>query len=189
MNFKLVSKNNMGVSATLLLLLLLSQSRIFDFLFETSLGRSILIIFILGISYTNKILGIVSVLFIIIMFNQSNIGYMEGFTDACGNEITATTISSNIQQKKENAKQQIQNNITERQSTDTTTDVPTTDTTTTTTTTETFGGREGFNIIDRERTMQKGKQSNTIPVFPKSRNQENIHPYDNSTFSNLFSAV
>ena len=67
--------------------------------------------------------------------------------------------------------------------------MPTTDTTTTTTTTETFGGREGFNIIDRERTMQKGKQSNTIPVFPKSRNQENIHPYDNSTFSNLFSAV
>ena len=106
------------------------------------------------------------------MFNQSSIGYMEVFTDACGNEITPSTIASNIQQKKENAKQQIQNNITERQST------------------ETFnGGREGFNIIDRERTMQKGKQSNTIPVFPKSRNQENIHPYDNSTFSNSFSTL
>jgi hypothetical protein len=85
MEFKLLSKNSMGVSIMLLLVLLLSQSRIFDFLFETSLGRTILIIFILVISYTNKILGIVSVLFIIIMFNQSNISYMEGFTDACGN--------------------------------------------------------------------------------------------------------
>ena len=159
----------------LLLVLLLSQSRIFDFLFETSLGRTILIIFILVISYTNKILGIVSVLFIIIMFNQSNISYMEGFTDACGNEITLSTISSNIQQKKANAKQTIQNNIAERQSTDTTT--------------ETFNGREGFNTIDRERTMQKGKQSNTIQVFPKSRNQENIQPSDSSTFFNSFSAV
>jgi hypothetical protein len=177
MEFKLVSKNSIGVSIMLLLVLLLSQSRIFDFLFETSLGRTILIIFILVISYTNKILGIVSVLFIIIMFNQSNISYMEGFTDACGNEITLSTISSNIQQKKANAKQTIQNNIAERQSTDTTT------------TTETFNGREGFNTIDRERTMQKGKQSNSIPVFPKSRDQGNIQPSDSSIFFNSFSAV
>jgi hypothetical protein len=55
MDFKLVSKNNMGVVATLLLVILLSQSRFLNFLIETALGRTVLILFILGISYTNKI--------------------------------------------------------------------------------------------------------------------------------------
>jgi hypothetical protein len=80
MDFKLVSKNNVGAVATLFLVILLSNSRFFDFLVDTTLGRAILILFILGISYTNKILGIVAVLFIIISFNNSDIGYLEGFT-------------------------------------------------------------------------------------------------------------
>ena len=74
MDFKLVSKNNMGVIATLILVILLSQTRVFDFLIDTALGRAFLILFIIGISYTNKILGVVAVLFIIIMLNQSDIG-------------------------------------------------------------------------------------------------------------------
>ena len=76
MDFKLVSKNNVGGVATLLLVILLSQSRFFDFLMDTALGRAVLILFILGISYTNKILGVVAVLFIIIAFNNSDIGYL-----------------------------------------------------------------------------------------------------------------
>ena len=82
MDFKLVSKNNLGAVATLFLVILLSQSRFFDFLIDTALGRAILILFILGISYTNKILGVVAVLFIIIAFNNSDIGYLEGFTSS-----------------------------------------------------------------------------------------------------------
>ena len=70
MDVKLVSKNNVGAVATLFLVILLSNSRFFDFLVDTTLGRAILILFILGISYTNKILGIVAVLFIIISFNS-----------------------------------------------------------------------------------------------------------------------
>ena len=92
MELKLVSKNNMGAVATLLLVILLSQGRVFDFLMDTALGRAILIILILGISYIHKIFGIVAILFIIIMFNQSNLGYMEGFTDASGNTINASTV-------------------------------------------------------------------------------------------------
>jgi len=80
MDFNLVSKNNLGVVTALLLVIILSQGRFFNFLLDTALGRAILILFILFISYTNKILGVVSVLFIIIMFNNSNIGYMEGAT-------------------------------------------------------------------------------------------------------------
>jgi hypothetical protein len=82
MDFQLVSKNNVGCVATLLLAILLSQSRFFDFLIDTALGRTFLILFILGISYTNKILGVVAVLFIIIAFNNSDIGYLEGFTSS-----------------------------------------------------------------------------------------------------------
>jgi hypothetical protein len=79
MDFKLVSKNNLGAVTALVLVIILSQSRFFNFLLDTALGRAILILFVLFISYTNKILGVVSVLFIIIMFNNSDIGYMEGF--------------------------------------------------------------------------------------------------------------
>jgi hypothetical protein len=82
MDFQLVSKNNVGAVATLFLVILLSQARFFNFLIDTALGRAILILFILGISYTNKILGVVAVLFIIIAFNNSDIGYLEGFTSS-----------------------------------------------------------------------------------------------------------
>ena len=96
MDFKLVSKNNMGAVATLILVIMLSQSRMFDFLIDTTLGRALLILFILGISYINKFFGVVAILFIIIMFNHSNLGLMEGFTDASGNQVTD---SANIQQQ------------------------------------------------------------------------------------------
>ena len=82
MDFKLVSENNLGAVATLFLVILLSHARFFDFLMDTALGRAILILFILGISYINKILGVVAVLFIIIFFNNSDIGYLEGFTNS-----------------------------------------------------------------------------------------------------------
>ena len=55
MNLKLISKNNMGIVATLILVILLSQSRLFNFLIDTALGRAVLILFILVISYTNKV--------------------------------------------------------------------------------------------------------------------------------------
>jgi hypothetical protein len=104
MGFQLLSKTNMGVAATLFLVILLSQSRVFDFLFVTALGRAILILFILGISYTNHILGVVSVLLIIIMFNQSNIGYMEGFTS---DSYTSKESDTKIKPKVDNVKQNI----------------------------------------------------------------------------------
>ena len=93
MNFNLVSKNNLGAATALLLVVILSQGRFLNFLLDTALGRAILILFILFISYTNKILGVVSVLFIIIMFNNSNFGYMEGAT-TMGSSMGTTMSSS-----------------------------------------------------------------------------------------------
>ena len=182
MELKLVSKNNMGAVATLLLVILLSQGRVFDFLMNTALGRAIFIILILGISYIHKIFGVVAILFIVIMFNQSNLGYMEGFTDASGNTVTAAT----VKQKEVQVKQNIQTQVAAQKATTTTT--PTT--TPTTTTSETFIGREGFNIIDKEGTMLRGKRSNEVPVFSNSRNQtDDVEPTDKFVFTSAYSSL
>ena len=47
MDFKIVSKNNLGGVTALLLIILLSQGRVFNFLLETALGRTILILLFL----------------------------------------------------------------------------------------------------------------------------------------------
>jgi hypothetical protein len=50
-------------------------------------------------------------------------------------------------------------------------------------------GREGFNMIDRESSILKGKNSNQIPVSLAMRNQDDlIEPTDITVFTNLFSA-
>ena len=172
MDFKLVSKNNVGAVATLLLVILLSQSRFFDFLIDTALGRTILILFILGISYTNKILGVVAVLFIIISFNNSNIGYLEGFTDSTPTTTTPTTtttlpnISPNIKEKKADVTQKVDEKKTES------------------------NGIEGFNITEREGTMLRGKRSSEVPVYANSRNQgDDVEPTDKSVFAGNYSSI
>jgi hypothetical protein len=181
MNFKLVSKNNMGVVATLILVILLSQSRFFNFLIDTTLGRTVLILFILVISYVNKILGVVAVLFIIIMFNQSSIGYLEGFTGA--NPVSNTDKLNKLKV----------NNDTMAATTSSATTTPTTTPTTTTTpitapSTAPTTGREGFNTTDRELTMLRGKRSNEVPVLSNARSQsEDVDPTDKSVFTNSYS--
>jgi hypothetical protein len=177
MVFKLISKNNIGIIATLILVILLSQSRVFDLLIDTTLGRAILILFILGISYTNQILGVVAVLFIVIICNQSNIGYLEDFTNQ------PLIKDDKIKANKDKNKNPLQ--------TDTTTSstgfkIPSI----TTSTNETFVGQEGFNMIDREGTMLRGKRSGEVPVFSNARSQsEDVEPTDKSVFINSYSEL
>jgi hypothetical protein len=76
----------MFASLGLLAILVLGQSTLFDWLIDTIPGRIVMIALIMGISYMNNTLGVVAVLLIIIMFNQSEIALFEGFTaDASGN--------------------------------------------------------------------------------------------------------
>jgi hypothetical protein len=196
MDFKLVSKNNLGVVTALLLVILLSQGRVFNFLLDSALGRAILILFILVISYTNKILGVVSVLFIIIMFNNSDIGYLEGFTDSSSTNSTTTTSSKMPTNS---------NKDTTSTSTDTTTTTPTLtdeqkqqlmatlqekakekDTSSVTSSSSAVsGGAEGFNTFETERNIQKGKQSNSIPVSSYANQSDNVEAF--GTFGGKFS--
>jgi hypothetical protein len=177
MNINLVSKKYVGIISTLFLIVLLSQSIIFNSFLETALGRINLILFILVISYTSKILGIIAVLFIIIMFNQSNIAYMEGFTEESNFANSAN--SKEIKDKLNNM---------DTQKLDTTT-ISSAVSTNIASTSETFTGKEGFNIVDREGTILKGKNSNEIPVLSNARNQmEDVEPTEKSVFLTSFSS-
>lgn len=154
MDFKLGSKNNMGAIATIILIILLSQSRFFNFLIDTALGRVFLVAFILAITCMNKILGVIIVLFIMIMFNQSTIGYMEGFTSD-QKDMSKDNVISDTKEKKDKDK-----------------------------------GREGFNTVDREGTILRGKKSNEIPVYAKSRSQsDDVEPADKGTMKETYSSV
>jgi hypothetical protein len=190
MAVKFVSRNNIGIVCTLLFVIVLSQSRFFDFLMNTYLGRFFLILSILGISWCHKIFGIVAVLFIIIMFNQSEMSFFEGFTDPSGNEMNASTISANIQQKKDELKNKLATNAESTSTSDATTATTSAATTSATTSNEILNGKEGFNMIEREDVMKRGKNSKSMPVFLNNRKQgDNIEPTDSSVFSGLYSSV
>lgn len=77
---KACTNNNIVAALGLLVLIILGQSTLFDWLIDTIPGRIVMIALILGISYMNNNLGVVAVLLIIIMFNQSEIALFEGFT-------------------------------------------------------------------------------------------------------------
>jgi hypothetical protein len=197
MNFKLVDKKNMGVVALLLLVIILSQSRFFNFLIDTALGRAFLIAFIIFISCCHKIMGVVGVLLIIIMFNGSKFGILEGFDagdikaqieakiDACGND-TSTTSSSTT------------SSSTTSSTTPTTTDACGNDTSTSSTSTTTSStpppnlatlqskvetAKEGFDLIGTESRLKSGKQSNSISVNHKTKSSENVLPSEENIFS------
>jgi len=177
MEFKLVSKNNMGVVATLILVILLSQSKFFNFLIDNALGRLFLIFFIIVISFVNKILGVVSVLFIIIMFNQSNMGVYEGFTTPT--QKPTTNNSANDQNKIDKLKEkelQLKQKVSNAATVSSTQNNPST-------------GIEGFNTVDREGVILRGKRSSEMPVLINTRNQsDNIEPTDTSIFTNTYSS-
>ena len=171
----LVSKNNIGIVVALLLVILLSQSKFFNFLLDTTLGRSILVFLILILAYVNKILGVVAVLFIIILLNQSDIGYLEGFTDGSGNKKPL--------EKQQPVKVSSTSTATAASPSTTTPSAETPATTTPLTT----GAAEGFDIIGTENNIQRGKQSNKIPVTSHMRESMNVSAFDGS-FSDNYSA-
>ena len=184
MDFKLVSKNNVGVVALLLLVILLSQSKFFNFLLDNALGRAVLITFLIFISYANKILGIVTVLLIIIMFNNSNFGYMEGFdtpTVPAAPETPAAPAAPSVPSVPVTPSVPSVADITTPVPSPIPEPVP-----------EKKDAKkavaaEGFDVLGTERTMQKGKQSNSIPVNSFMRDSESALPFENSKFTDVFS--
>jgi hypothetical protein len=188
MDFKIVSKNNLGTVIALSLVVILSQAKFFNFLLDTALGRAILISFIIIISYMNKILGVVSVLFIIIMFNNSDIGYMEGFTSNTTPMNSKPMNSTPMNSKPMNSTPMNSTpmNSTPMKSTmknNTASPAPANGVEKAKTTN---GAAEGFDIIGTESTIKRGKPSNTISAT-KTVGMENFAPFS-GTYTDSYSS-
>ena len=181
MDLNIVSKNNVGAVVALFLVVILSQAKFFNFLLDTPLGRAVLILLIIFISYTSKILGVVSVLFIIIMFNNSDIGYMEGNTTMSAakkedshnkNYHSKDSHSKDSHNKDSHSKDSHNKDYTNH------TDKAKT----------TNSSVEGFDIIGTEGTIKRGKPSNQIHVTkPMGSNLENFAPFSGS-YSDSYSS-
>ena len=187
MEFKLVSKNNIGLVVALLLVVLLSQSQFFNFLLDTALGRSVLIFLVLILAYVNKILGVVAVLFIIILFNQSDLGYLEGSTAPS----QKTTTTANKEEENQKIKQNVKTNMASKAAASAApapapAPAPT-PTTTNPASSLTTAGAEGFDLIGTENNIKRGKQSNKIPVSEHMRESMSVSAFDGS-FSDSYSA-
>ena len=192
MNIKPLGKNSIGIILTLLLVILLSESRLFKFFTDTYLGRTFLVTLLLIASYLNKILGIVCVFIIIIMFNINVLKY-EGFD----------TNNKNDSDKKEKTTTEDNNNTTSETTTTNKINTPITTPTptpkdtktetddkinvvTTSTTNESKSAIEGFDLQSTENNIKRGKQSNSIPVNQYYKQSIEVAPYEEPSFSNFF---
>lgn len=196
MSINTLSKNSIGVVLALLLTILLSESRLFNLLTDTYLGRAFLIIIILFASYLNKILGVACVLIIVIIFTKSSYSFYEGIDGTVTNNIDAkdkntsvnnnessgtTTTAANVPNDKINVLTSSSSN----KKNDSTTNSSSTNSTNSTTST-TSPSIEGFDLQATENTILRGKQSNTIPVNQYYNQSVEVTPYENSSFSKFF---
>jgi len=166
MDITFINKHKFGVVALLFFILLVSQEKSLRFLIHTILGRLALILLILGISNFNIIFGIIAVLFVIIMINKDDSFYLEAFNPE--KDADFEKIKKNLEDKQNHQNQH---------------DMIKTTSLSTTNMDSFVGGREGYNTMDRERTMQLGKKSNEISLSNMNQNTENIEPFDKNILS------
>jgi hypothetical protein len=102
-------------------------------------------------------------------------------------KLTILQAKENLLQNKINAVQQKANNQSQNSTNSSTT---ATTTSSSVSGTESFKGREGFCMTDRESNMLRGKQSNAVPVFNNLREQsDDVSPTDKSVFTSEYASV
>ena len=159
--YKILSKENFSVALTLILTILLSQTNIMNLFFDTILGRTVLILILLCISYTNQILGVASMLFAIMLFACSY-SYTENFAPVSAAPVSAPVSAPVVANS------------------------PGVDTDTLDTK---YNGTEGFDILGTERNLQRGKKSNSIMVNEDMRKSENVDAYDGWNNQSHFTSI
>ena len=184
-----ISNKNTGAVILLLLILLLSQSRIVDLFVNSALGRVALLVFILAISYLNNTLGVISVLLIILMLNNSGWNILEGavtmdatestaVADAVADAVAAPVVAEESEEDKKKRIDDLQTQLADAKAALSNSDPESEPKVTT----------EGFDILGTERELQQGKKANSIGVDSSCRNCDMVSPMeDNSIFSNIFS--
>jgi len=165
----------------------------------------------------HKILGVVSVFIIIIMFSHSDFNYLEGMTAGMPSNTNTSTENTPTMSSTPATIQSTISNLIKPKTTSTTTtttmpattmSMPTTTTmpgttmsmpTTTTTTSmptampsvsspsTSTPAVEGFDIHGKERILQRGRNSNSIPVNDGMRESHSVAPYEGtSSFSSSY---
>jgi len=172
---KLISKNNVSVVVTLILVVMLSQSYILDFLLETYLGRIILLACVLFVSANNKNLGLVIVLALIVFFNYKTV-IREGNRNRLMLRPKAKKRGPKPKKGGPKAKKaadgvslkkvaKVDNEDEEEKGVTQT------------------GATEGFCMSDRETSILRGKRPNSVPILNHLRNQSNeVDPHDTTDF-------
>lgn len=191
MAFKLVSKNNIGIFTTLILVILLSQSRFFNLLTDTPLGRMVLLAFVIFIAYSNQILGLIAVLCIIITFNN-NVNIVSGYNlyeglknpkklkKSRNDEDDDDEDDDDELKKKKSKKSKWNTGISSINNISRSANAAQNRITGSTVS----ASREGFCMADREINMLRGKQSNAISVSNNLREQsDDVSPSDKSIFT------
>jgi hypothetical protein len=189
----LISKNNVGAAVLLLFVVVLSQARVFDVLMNTALGRILLIAFILFLSYANKILGVVGVLFIIIMFNSSSssFGMMEGFDSTTnmdgtkvnmdGTKVDGSKVDgSKVDGSKVDGSKMDGSHADEAAAAVAANGMKKPEK-------KIAVAAEGFDILGTENSIRRGKQSNSIPVRKENNMNNDVFAYDSSSIFGSFS--
>jgi cytoskeletal protein RodZ len=203
-----LGKNSIGLCLSLLLVILLSESRLFKIFTDTYLGRAFLIIIILFASYLHKILGVVCVLIIIIMFNNNNnnifSSYYEGFegnssdtTDdkkdtkvSMTDSVSTTTTTGDNKNKPITTPTPVPNDkidvVTSSSSSAKDTKNVAGDADSNTANNNANKAIEGFDLQSTENNIKRGKQSNSIPVNQYNKQSIEVAPYETASFSNFF---
>uniref|UniRef100_A0A6C0E4H9 Uncharacterized protein n=1 Tax=viral metagenome TaxID=1070528 RepID=A0A6C0E4H9_9ZZZZ len=94
------NKSILAGMIVLLVVVFLTQSKTFNRLIDTSIGRVVLLSMVLLASYVHQLLGVIVVFFIIIMVNKTDI--LEGFS---GGELTPSDLGSETTSYKNQGKQ------------------------------------------------------------------------------------
>ena len=203
----LVSKENLGCVILFLLVIVLSLSKTFNIFMDSHLGRLVLILFVLVLSYLNKILGVVGSLFVIIILSGNNMLYQEGFeSNNMNKDITMVdTTKSNTSKDIKKEKEEVQKgdntvnvstntNIAPTSDTNSSTSskpqikLPSHDASAVTSSIASSTTTEGFDIIGLENDIKKGKPSNSIPVNAFMRESQFVSAYDANPFKEEFAS-
>jgi len=167
---KFMNKNNVAGAIFLMLVLLFSQSASFNFLLNSLLGRALLVMAVLYISYLNKYIGLVLVIFVSAMFYSNDAYYLEGMENAKLEENKSTNVDVDIVDASDIHVDVSANIVPPKVEPKENENV----------------AAEGFDLLGLENSMKRGKESNAIPVDASIRDVDYVAPFDSFSFSETF---
>jgi hypothetical protein len=142
-----MNAKNWGIVSALILVIMINNHKIFDFLTHNLAGRFLLILLIIGSTMFNILLGIISVLYVVIMIDNNKSVFYEGFDS----DNMLSSLKETLEKKQQNDTLK-NSSIAMAQS-------------------------EGFNITEKENNILKGKNSKHLPTIKKTDSENDVEPF------------